>query len=174
MNQSLELREAQPDDAERLSALAIYCYSEAFGHSFTPEDLAAHLAQQLAPSRVAQMIDEDRVILAEVGDRLVGFVQFGALHDPAAQPGDQELRRLYVHPELQYQGYGSALMEAALRLPLLQRAERVYLDVWEHNHGAQRFYRRYGFEVVGTRRFEVESGAATSRDLIMVRRQAPD
>jgi len=47
-------------------------------------------------------------------------------------------------------------------------------DVWEHNHGAQRFYRRYGFEVVGTRAFEVESGAATSLDLVMMRRSTAE
>ena len=46
----------------------------------------------------------------------------------------------------------------------------IVLDVWEHNPAAQRFYARYGFEVVGARAFVVASGAETSRDLIMVRR----
>jgi diamine N-acetyltransferase len=173
MDHTLTLRAAQPHDAEQLSAFAMRCYAEAFGHSFAPEDLAAHLAQQLAPRRVTRMIEEDLVILAEVDRRLVGFVQCGAFHDPLAQPGDQELRRLYVHPEFQNRGYGSALVEAALRHPQLCSAKRIYLDVWEHNQGAQRFYRRYGFVVVGSRAFEVESGAATSRDLIMVRDNLP-
>jgi len=51
----------------------------------------------------------------------------------------------------------------------MEGTANIYLDVWEHNHGAQRFYRRYGFEVVGARSFEVESGAPTSLDLVMVR-----
>ncbi len=63
---------------------------------------------------------------------------------------------------------------AALDHPLLKDAAEVYLDVWEHNPGAQRFYRRYGFEVITTRRFEVASGAPTSLDLVMVRRQLLD
>ncbi len=46
----------------------------------------------------------------------------------------------------------------------------IDLDVWEHNLGAQRFYKRLGFEVVGTRVFEVESAGETSLDLVMVRR----
>ena len=85
----------------------------------------------------------------------------------------EELRRLYVHPEFQNQGYGTALMDAALSHPGLNRAPSIFLDVWEHNHGAQRFYRRYGFEAIGTRTFEVESGTAASLDLVMVRRAAP-
>ena len=65
-------------------------------------------------------------------------------------------------------GAGTLLMQAALAHPQMQAAPAVYLDVWEHNHGAQRFYARHGFEVVGTRQFEVVSGAETSLDLIMV------
>ncbi len=61
------------------------------------------------------------------------------------------------------------LMEAALEHPRLKSAERIFLDVWEYNYGAQRFYQRHGFKVIGGRRFYVESGAETSLDLIMVR-----
>jgi ribosomal protein S18 acetylase RimI-like enzyme len=61
-------------------------------------------------------------------------------------------------------------MEAALAHPQLKEARSIYLDVWERNHEALRFYRRYGFDVVGAHRFEVASGAPTDLDLIMVRR----
>jgi ribosomal protein S18 acetylase RimI-like enzyme len=61
-------------------------------------------------------------------------------------------------------------MQAALADPQLEHASTIYLDVWEHNPGALRFYRRHGFEVISTRTFAVESGAATSLDLIMARR----
>ena len=53
----------------------------------------------------------------------------------------------------------------------MNSAAIITLDVWEHNHGAQRFYQRYGFEVIGARAFEVESGEETSLDLIMARRR---
>jgi diamine N-acetyltransferase len=108
------------------------------------------------------------VLLAAAGDRLVGFVQFGAARGGAG-PSDQELRRIYVHRELQSQGHGTSLMERALDHPQLRSAERIQLDVWEHNHGAQRFYARYGFRVAGSRRFETASGATPGLDLVMVR-----
>lgn len=63
-------------------------------------------------------------------------------------------------------------MEAAFGHPELECARDVYLDVWERNHAALSFYKRYGFEVIGARRFDVASGAATDPDLIMVRRSS--
>ena len=170
------IRPGVADDVPAITDLAVTTYIAAFGHSFTPEDLAAHLAHNLAPTNVARFVAEDVVLVAEVAAeaamRLVGFVQFGTA-GPEYTPTDrcdQELRRLYVLGEYQNQGAGTLLMEAALAHPQMQAAPAVYLDVWEHNHGAQRFYVRHGFEVIGTRRFEVESDAETSLDLIMVRR----
>ena len=149
-------------------------YSDAFGHTFSDADLAAHLKKNLTPDSFTRILEEDVVLLAEAGNRIVGYVQFGAVNPSSAHHEDQELRRLYVHPEFQNVGYGTALMEAALRHPRLNGAVNVYLDVWEHNHAAQRFYRRSGFAVICSRPFEVESGAATSLDLVMVRRATPE
>ena len=174
MDRNLVIRKAQQSDIAALSEFAIKTYSAAFGHTFSDADLAAHLKRSLSPINFSRIIDDDVVLLAEVGDRIIGYVQFGAANSSSDDDKDQELRRLYVHPEFQNQGYGTSLMEAALRHPRMNGARRIYLDVWEHNHGAQRFYRRYGFDVIGTRPFEVESGAATSLDLIMVRRASPE
>jgi ribosomal protein S18 acetylase RimI-like enzyme len=146
-------------------------YAAAFGHSFEPADLAAHLERNLSRHCFERILREDTVLVAEAGGRLVGYVQFGD-SDGAAEgvaPNEQELRRLYVLPAYQNQGIGTQLMVAALNHPAMQQAPRIYLDVWEHNPDAQRFYARHGFKVVGQRQFFVESGAETSLDLIMVR-----
>ncbi len=174
MNQTLVIREAQESDIAALSELAIQTYCDAFGHTFQEADLAAHLEKHLSPERFARILDEDMVLLAEAGDRLIGYVQFGAAAPYSTNREDRALRRLYVHREFQNRGYGAALMEAALRHPQMKDVPNLYLDVWEHNHGAQRFYRRYGFEVIGTRAFDVESGAETDLDLIMVRRASAE
>lgn len=172
MNRTWIIRKAQQADTAALSDLAILTYSAAFGHSLSDADLAAHVRKHLSPCRFARFIDDDVVLVAEDGSRLVGYVQFGAVDSAMAVSTDQEVRRLYVHPQLQNAGIGTALMEAALRHPHLRRAASVVLDVWEQNHGAHRFYRRFGFRAIGTRTFTVESGAATSLDIVMVRRAA--
>ena len=143
-------------------------YADAFGHSMSEADLRAHLEAQLAPAAWAEMLGRDVVLLAAEGDRLVGFVQFGAARSGSGT-SDQELRRIYVHRDFQNRGHGTALMERALDHPQLRSAGSIQLDVWEHNRGAQRFYARYGFRVAGERRFETASGATPGLDLVMVR-----
>jgi ribosomal protein S18 acetylase RimI-like enzyme len=167
MSHSLHIRPAQTGDVAALSALARQTYAAAFGHSMSEADLAAHLARNLSDASVARIIAEDTVLVAELEGRLVGYVQFGAAAPDYGHGAASELRRLYVHADFQNAGVGARLMEAALRE--LEGGGPVALDVWEHNHGAQRFYRRFGFEAVGSRAFAVDSGAETSLDLIMVR-----
>jgi ribosomal protein S18 acetylase RimI-like enzyme len=166
---------AEKNDIAALSELAIESFCDAFGHSFSASDLASHLKKNLAPSNFSRILNEDTVLVAEEENRLIGYVQFGATSScsNAGPDNDRELRRLYVHRDYQNAGLGKLLMHAALSHPRLMDARNIYLNVWINNNGAQRFYRRLGFEVIGTRVFEVESGAETSLDLIMVRRSSP-
>ncbi|MFN8423734.1 MAG: GNAT family N-acetyltransferase [Anaerolineae bacterium] len=167
-----KMRPAALPDAAPLSALAIATYRHAFAHSFSPEDLRSHLDRNLSPHAFAQILKHDVVLVADLSGRLVGYAQFGAaLAAPTTQPPrpDTELRRLYVHPDFQRRGIGTALMKAALSHPILATARLIALDVWVQNEGAQRFYRRHAFEPVGTRTFTVASGAETTPDIIMVR-----
>jgi len=161
-------------DFEALSKLAAETYAAAFGRSFSPADLATHLEHHLSPENFVRYLDEDTILVAEMEARMIGFAQFGVstLSPRPISAGDRDLRRLYVLSGCQNQGIGSALMAAALAHPDMQRAERIYLDVWEHNPGAQRFYARYGFETIGAHAFSVESGAETGLDRIMVRRRS--
>ena len=98
-----QISEANPDDSEFLSALAVRTYTEAFGHSMNASDLAAHIETNLSPERFREVLREDAFLLARVGGKTVGFVQFGDAHIDdrdldglKVRPGDKEVRRLYV------------------------------------------------------------------------------
>ncbi len=162
------LREAGSDDVPALAAFARLTYAAAFGASFEPGDLEHHLTQRLSDAYFAQALQGDTILLAFDGG-LIGFAQIGAAHVEGGRPGDAQLRRLYVHPGHQGRGIGTALMNAALALPRLATAARLYLDVWEKNEGARRLYERFGFTVVGTVPFVTPSGAVTGHDLLMMR-----
>jgi ribosomal protein S18 acetylase RimI-like enzyme len=165
------IRPATAADVSALADLAVATYVAAFGHSFAPDDLAAHLAQHLSAARIADYVAADIVLVAEAAGQLVGYVQFGPAGKEYgdARPGDQELRRLYVNEGWQGQGIGSRLLAAALAHLQMAAAETIFLDVWEQNPRAIALYARHGFVVVGTRPFAVASGAETSPDLIMAR-----
>ena len=165
------IRNAENKDIHALSHLAQTTYADAFGHSFLSSDLAAHLAYHLSPSRFRQILARDTILLADVDGYLVGFVQFGLADGYVQAHSDRDwaLHKLYVLADYQNRGIGSLLMEAALGQMEQEKAGRIFLDVWEHNPDAHRFYKRYGFRVIGEKQFAVASGAETSLDLIMVR-----
>lgn len=171
------ISEATPDDSDLLSALAMQTYAEAFGHSLSASDLTVHLETHLSPERLREMLREDMFLLMCVADTTVGFIQFGDAHVDSSdlteplevEPDDTEIRRLYVLAEFQNRGLGTRLMDAALTDHRVV-GTITYLDVWEHNRAAQRFYERKGFEKVGGRAFRVASGEVVGVDFVMVRR----
>ena len=166
---AIHLREAGAADLAALAAFARLTYATAFGASFDSADLEHHLTQRLSDAYFAAALRDDTFLLA-VEPELVGFAQIGPAQVAGAEPGDEQLRRLYVHPDRQNTGVGSKLLNAALAHPRLKSARRLYLDVWEKNEGARRLYERFGFVVVGTVPFVTSSGIVTGHDLLMLRR----
>jgi ribosomal protein S18 acetylase RimI-like enzyme len=168
------IRKARRADARPLSELAKTTYANAFGHSLNPTDLAAHLDNNLSDACFEEFLEEDTILVAEHEGRLIAFIQIGMAwpdtDDDDFSPEDAELRRVYVLAEFQGRGIGRQLIDAAFREPRFASARDIYLDVWEDNRRAQKLYESYGFRAIGKRAFQVESGAKTGFDLIMIRR----
>ena len=72
--------------------------------------------------------------MAELGDRVAGF---------AALDADM-LAHLYVHPDLQRQGIGDALLTRVKEL----RPDGFRLWVFQRNAAARRFYERRGLRLI--------------------------
>jgi ribosomal protein S18 acetylase RimI-like enzyme len=160
------IRPATPADVPQLADVGQRSWTDAFGWSVSSDDLAAELENRSEES-FAQALNRWTTLVAEDGDAIVGYVQFGdvAIEGIDPQPSDQELHQLYVDTPLQGAGIGRALMEAALAHPRLAGAKRIYLQVWERNERAVRMYERLGFRVVGTTHFTV--GGEDVEDLVM-------
>ena len=77
------------------------------------------------------LLPNNEVWVAEEADRVIGF----------AGLGDDALRHLWVHPEAQNRGVGTALLALAKE----RRPSGLRLWVFQKNVGARRFYERHGF-----------------------------
>ena len=154
------IRLARAEDAAALAALAVDTFCETFVEGFAvgyPQaDLDAFLTGSYAPAKVSGWIADARgqVLVAEMEGRLVAYAQAGdnGLPYTAAQPGDGELKRIYVSRAAQGTGLGRALLERSLDW-LGQRP--IFIGVWSGNHKAQRLYGHYGFQKVAEYRFAV-------------------
>ena len=77
------------------------------------------------------------------------------LPHPDVAPDDGELQRLYILQGYQGGGRGTLLLNTALEWLERDGPRTLWIGVWSENYGAQRFYARHGFEIVGDYSFMV-------------------
>jgi len=81
----------------------------------------------------------------QAGTNLIGY----SIQTRAA--GENHLLNLCVAPECQRQGYGSILLDNAIRRARLQGCGCVFLEVRSSNRAGIGLYRNYGFVRIGER-----------------------
>ncbi|HRK23305.1 MAG TPA: GNAT family N-acetyltransferase [Fimbriimonadaceae bacterium] len=124
----MTIRHAQPEDAAEIARVFIAAPTTnlAFLNWEYPfEEIRALFANHVLP--------HGSVFVCEVNAELVGFIAWK----------DEEIDHLYVHPDHQGKGLGSALlMEVFAESP-----KRLELWVFQRNLPAIRFYGKHGFRL---------------------------
>lgn len=110
-----------------------------------------------------------RLLVAESGNRIVGWAGFGAARD-REMTHLGELGGLYVHPDLWSQRVGHALMVRVEEELLSEGWGEAYLWVLHGNNRAIRFYEQHGWIADGEEKVGEAGGARVLRELRHVRR----
>lgn len=159
-------RDATPADAFALNAMAEASFRDTFAAEYESADLEEYIGRAYGPGGlVADLADPAiRFHVALRDGAIVGYVKLSALTIPApdAAPGAMELRQLYVDRAHQGAGVAAALMDWTIAAARAAGAPTLYLAVFEFNHRARAFYRRYDFVEVGTLPFRI--GARVDMD----------
>ena len=163
------LRLALPGDAPSLAILAERTFRDAFGARNSPENMDLHCSRSFGPDIQLREI-VDRGIVTTLADHAGTLVGYSQLKIPSASPTvaaakPAELYRIYVSTEWQGHGAGQQLLKQALVDAARAGCDRLWLGVWEHNPKAMAFYKKCGFEIVGTQAFML--GQERQRDLVM-------
>ena len=87
-------------------------------------------------------LERSIVYVAEVEGRIVGFANFS----PVREDGKVELGAIYLYPEQQGKGIGSALLQKGLKD--LDGVKEIYINVERDNKIGNTFYKAKGFEIV--------------------------
>jgi diamine N-acetyltransferase len=162
-------RDAVPKDAVALAELGRATFEETFGHLYTPDNLAAFLAEGHNEGRWrAELADPAFAArLAKADGRAIGYAQLGPVtlvDAPRLEPAI-ELRRLYILKPWHGTGIAAELMDWSLAEARRRGVRELYLSVYIDNHRARRFYARFGFEQIGSYAFKV--GEHEDEDLVM-------
>jgi ribosomal protein S18 acetylase RimI-like enzyme len=153
------IRRAGEQDAVDLASFAARTFREAFEADNNPNDFALFMATTYSPElQRAEILNSDvDTLLAIERDTLIGFVQIRIGNPPSCvtHSAPVELQRMYVDRTWHGKGVADQLMTASKESARARGGKHLWLGVWERNTRAQSFYRRCGFEKVGTHFFVV-------------------
>lgn len=165
---SITVRAARDGDAAELAAVAAATFPLACPPSVDPADIKAAIATTLSCRCFAgYLADPHRVVLVAVdGNRIVGYAMLIRGRAPELSTR-VELSKMYVLESHHRSGAAAQLMQSGIAWAADSGAASVWLGVNRKNERAQRFYRKHGFEVTGTRRFRL--GQSYEDDFVMTR-----
>lgn len=191
------IRRATATDAPALADLAALTFPLACPPDSPSHEIAAFIAQNLGPENfAAYLADPHRVLfVAEEPDQQEPqqpqLGQEGSVPSPGrllaytmlvdAPPADAdvaasvqaadavEFSKCYAHPDTHGTGLAATIMAASLEWIDSQGRGQTWLGVNSENVRAQKFYRKHGFAIAGSRSFQL--GTKTEHDYVMVRSQ---
>jgi ribosomal protein S18 acetylase RimI-like enzyme len=145
------IRLAAPCDIEAIQRVARDAWAAAYEGLIPAEVQRKALESWYSAERLRESIAaRDSVFLVVVREEaVIAFTQFVLVHATA------ELARIYVLPERQREGLGTALLEAGTARVRQRGCTRVEVSVERENLIGRAFYRRHGFR----------EGAAASLDI---------
>lgn len=192
---SVVVRPARADESAHVAWLAALTFPLACPPGTPVATMAAHVATHLSPAAVRGWVrsgthallvavDGDHAPRAErdvpttpLGYALVSFGEpdgdeEGRVLRSVVGPGPYaELSKIYVHPDVLGGGVAAQLLDAAVSAAAeLGGDAPLWLGTNAQNSRAQAFYRKHGFEVAGTRTYDV--GGVRHDDVVMIRRPA--
>lgn len=168
---TLQIRTADLTDLDELVGLSARTFYDAY-HGMTPEDkLLFHVEETFTQENVVHWLTDEAstVYLATDGGETVGYAQLkvGVPTECIEDPAPMCLARIYLEKSATGRGYGATLMRKCLESAVEKGGELIWLSVWEENKRAIAFYRKFGFEIVGTHTFRY--GGEMVIDLVMSR-----
>ncbi len=172
---AVHLATAASVNTDELAAIAARTFPLACPPSTPPENIASFIDANLSADRFAEYLKDPlrAVLTARHDDRIIGYAMLvrGVGDDldvqkaVAARPA-AELSKIYLLPAYHGAGVSITLMQLTLATAAEWGARCVWLGVNQENQRAQRFYVKSGFEINGTRTFEV--GDRRENDYVMV------
>jgi len=159
MDKTIRIEKAGKAEADRIIDLARRTFVETYGENNDPGNMALYVNESLSPEALREELEDGhaRFYVAYLDGDAVGFLKIRDDRPARALEGLRalELQRIYVLKEFQGYNVGKALMEMVKELAREENYQTIWLQVWQKNDKAVRFYQHAGFVVYETASFRL-------------------
>jgi GNAT superfamily N-acetyltransferase len=169
----MPIRPALPTDAEALAILGERLWRDTYTGLIPASNLELHLAKTFGVAQQALELADPacQTLVVEEDGTLLGYALLRA-HGPEMKPvpfhfvKPLEVARFYLDRALHGSGAALELMRSVLSHAASVGHDGVWLQVWEKNPRAIRFYEKAGFIDAGGATYRV--GLQVDRDRVLV------
>ena len=147
------IRVAKLEDAALISVLASATFYEAYFEQDESGNLAGYISEAFDVQKITAELRDSNItflIISRAG-KAAGYAKLVRNSTLECIGGKKpvELKRLYILERVYGKGFGARLLEHSLKLAANEGFDRLWLQVWEENPRARRFYAKYDFHVAG-------------------------
>lgn len=153
----ITIERATIDSAADLAQVGVTTFTETWAANYTKEILSAYLHEKYDQSVITCELQNPDIIYHAAYDesKMIGFSKLSRKQDLGTwiKGNNLEVCRIYVLQAYHDKKVGKLLMEKSIEFAKEEGMDSVVLGVWEGNHRAIAFYKKWGFEMIGTHPF---------------------
>ncbi|MEY3678614.1 MAG: hypothetical protein RI924_755 [Bacteroidota bacterium] len=168
MNQ-INIRKIGLNELEQLQRISRETFTETFAATSDPANLEKYLTEAYAAAKLTEEINhpDSAFYFAENEGMVIGYlkINWGIAQTEIQDTNALEVQRIYVLAAYHGLKLGQMLMDKAIEQGKAQKADFIWLGVWEENPRAIRFYEKNGFVVFGSHQFQF--GNELETDIMM-------
>lgn len=152
----ITVREATTADAGLIADMSRQTFYETFAAGNNKEDMDKFMTEQFTREALIEEVGSpgNTFLLAYANDEVAGYARLREKSDKLFNyKPTLEIARIYADAKMIGKGIGRQLMEASIAYAKKLQKEIIWLGVWEKNHHAIEFYKKFGFEKFGEHDF---------------------
>jgi ribosomal protein S18 acetylase RimI-like enzyme len=136
------IRKMQKNDIQQVQQVAKKSWNTTYKGIIPLAIQENFLSSAYNDDMMQKRLEVSYLYVSEVEGKIVGFVNFSSVKED----GETELGAIYLYPEYQGKGIGTALLQEGINN--LKDVKKVFINVEKDNTIGTKFYEAKGFEVV--------------------------
>ncbi len=165
----MQIRPANTNDASILAELGAKTFYDTFRPFHSEEDLQQYIKKAYSVELISENLSKENIqyFIAFNEDIPIGYLKLikDVAHEKLPAQKNIELEKIYVLKDHLDKKVGKELMLKAISFSKQTNFETLFLGVWQENHRAVEFYKKFGFETFTTRTFQL--GKTLCDDFLM-------